>query len=198
MDFDEEKLENSDLKIVGDFRIFTSILLGKGQYGKVFLASLASEKISMNQKFFACKTLEKDKIKTSKKYEERVATEIGILKQLDHENIVKLIDVRSTINNFYLIFEYCSGKTLNDYRLMKKNKLKVLTEIEALSIIKKIVNGMVFCLSKQPPIIHRDLKPENILLQNGEIKISDFGFARLVHNSIDKNTYTTGIGILSF
>jgi serine/threonine protein kinase len=47
-----------------------------------------------------------------------------------------------------------------------------------------------------PPIIHRDLKPANILLEGGKVKISDFGFARLVENVSDKLQLTTNIGIL--
>lgn len=196
MEFSKNELKKSTLKKVGEFGIFLDIILGEGTYSKVYLTSKLSQGVSITDTFFATKTIDKNEINPNKRelFEERVYKEIFILQNLDHPNIVKLIDVRSTTNNFYLIFEYCKGGTLDDYR--KKKPSNKLLELEALEIIKQIADAMNFCVSKNPPIIHRDLKPANFLLQDGKIKISDFGFARLVENNEVKLKLTNKIGFL--
>ena len=199
MEFSKEKLEKSVLKKVGSFRIFQDIKLGSGTFGVVYLSSLYTpNEISLTDTFYAAKAINKKVIdpKRLAEFEEKIITEIVILKQLDHLNIVKLIDVRSTDNNYYLILELCKGGTLESYRRKKDNKR--LTETEALDIIRQIASAMIYCNQKEPPIIHRDLKPANILLHDGQVKVSDFGFARLVQNSYDKLKLTTNIGRLIY
>jgi serine/threonine protein kinase len=96
------------------------------------------------------------------------------MKQLDHPNIVKLHGFIRTMNNTYIITEFCGGGDLRDY--MKKHKR--MNEKEALRIMSEIVAG-VNELAKHD-IIHRDLKPANILVQDGVFKLTDFGFAKKV------------------
>ena len=196
MELTKEKLEKSILKRVGAFRIFQSVLLGEGTFGTVYLASMNSEEktISLSQTFYAAKAINKKDIDPKKlsRFEEAISTEISILRALNHQSIVKLIDVRSTENRFYLIFEYCSGGTLEAYR--KKKQGKVLMEEESREIVKQIAEAMIFCLDRETPIIHRDLKPANILMMNGMVKISDFGFARIVENNSEKLKLTINIG----
>jgi len=197
MEITKERLEKSILKKIGDFRIFQDILLGKGSFGEVYLSAKynSNKTISLSDQLYAAKAINKKAIDPKKlaKFEESVFKEIFILKNLHHPNIVTLIDVRSTENRFYLIFEYCSGGTLETYR-KSKGVNAVLLEAEALEITKQIAEAMQFCVTNNPPIIHRDLKPANVLLEGGKVKISDFGFARLVENTSDKLKLTTNIG----
>ena len=58
-----------------------------------------------------------------------------------------------------------------------------ISEILANHYLKELVNGYMVLYKKK--IIHRDLKPENILLNNGIIKIGDFGFARFMEGDQD-------------
>lgn len=53
-----------------------------------------------------------------------------------------------------------------------------LSEFQAIKILKDLVSGYMVLYHKK--IIHRDLKTENILLNNGVVKIGDFGFARFI------------------
>ena len=87
-------------------------------------------------------------------------------------HIIKFIEMLRTVNNYYLVYEYCNGGTLGDY-LKRKKKLK---EPEALHIFSQIKDAFA-CLAVDN-ILHRDLKPTNILFHDGVIKIADFGFCK--------------------
>lgn len=94
------------------------------------------------------------------------------MKKMDHNNIVKLLDVYQTNNNMYIVTEYCRDGDLRSY-IKKKKKLG---QTEAVKVLKDILNGFKYLNENQ--IIHRDLKPANILISEGVYKISDFGFAK--------------------
>lgn len=194
---DDERMETSNLKIIGDFRIFKDIKLGSGQYGVVYLASKKMHKISIKEPLLAVKTIDKknSKISSLEKFQTQIYSECQILTNLSHPNIVKLVDIRATSNNYYLFFEYCSGGNLQQYRKKKNNREKTFSEAEALQTVKQIASAMLHCNKQTPPIIHRDLKPANILLHDGQIKISDFGFARVLESSNEKLRLTAEIGI---
>ena len=93
------------------------------------------------------------------------------MRNLDHINIIKLIDSFKINNYIYLILEYCYYGNL--YKYIKKNKFN---EKNIQDIFRQIMSGIRYLKSKN--INHRDLKPQNILLTNDyTIKICDFGFA---------------------
>ena len=101
--------------------------------------------------------------------------EITILRELDHPNIVKLIDVVLNNSKLYLLFEYIEWD-LRKFLISYKDN--ILNENLIKSFLYKILDAVAFCHSKK--IIHRDLKPQNILTEkNGDIvKVADFGLAR--------------------
>lgn len=94
------------------------------------------------------------------------------MKKVEHDNIVRFLDVFQTCNNMYIISELCES---GDLKTLLKRRKK-LPEKEALGYLLDLMNGFQHLDSHE--IIHRDLKPANILLQNGKCKITDFGFAR--------------------
>ena len=105
----------------------------------------------------------------------RVKDEISILKQLNHENIVKFFGFFETNNQLLIKMEYVKYGTLSKWI---KNHKKI-TEEEASIILRQIFSAVVYLHGKQ--ICHRDIKPENIMLSrendlNG-IKIIDFGLS---------------------
>ncbi len=101
-----------------------------------------------------------------------IQSEIEIMKKVEHDNIVRFLDVFQTCNNMYIISELCES---GDLKTLLKRRKK-LPEKEALGYLLDLMNGFQHLDSHE--IIHRDLKPANILLQNGKCKITDFGFAR--------------------
>lgn len=77
-----------------------------------------------------------------------------------------------TVNNFYFVYEYCNGGTLES--LLKKEG--PLQEKLALEYFAQIVEA--FKVLNKNNIMHRDLKPDNILIHDGILKLADFGFCK--------------------
>ena len=77
-----------------------------------------------------------------------------------------------TNNNFYFIYEYCNGGTL-DGVITKEGKLQ---EKRALQIFGQLLEA--FKILNKYNIMHRDLKPDNIFFHDGIIKLGDFGFCK--------------------
>ena len=76
----------------------------------------------------------------------------------------------------YIIMEYAKGGTLKQQLKQRKEADCPYEKNELISIYKQLINGMKTINSQ---LVHRDIKPENILIQNGELKISDFGLAKM-------------------
>lgn len=85
-----------------------------------------------------------------------------------------MYDIKKTSNNIYIILEYCNEGDLDQY-LKKRKKF---TEEEALDFLIQILNG--FKTLVQNKIMHRDFKLANVMKHNGEVKIGDFGFSKLL------------------
>eukprot|EP00831_Metopus_contortus_P025719 TRINITY_DN2208_c0_g3_i1.p1 TRINITY_DN2208_c0_g3~~TRINITY_DN2208_c0_g3_i1.p1 ORF type:complete len:315 (-),score=65.47 TRINITY_DN2208_c0_g3_i1:68-1012(-) len=99
--------------------------------------------------------------------------EIALLKELNHPNIVKLIDVVHTEKKLTLVFEFL------DYDLKKKMDASPagLDVPTIKSFLYQLVRGIAFC--HQHKVLHRDLKPQNLLIdKNNVMKLADFGLAR--------------------
>jgi len=109
-------------------------------------------------------------------------TEVDILSQLDHPNVVKLYEIFDEDDCIYLVLEIMHGGELFE-RIVEKESY---TEKEASDTIRPIVDAIRYCHSIG--IIHRDLKPENLLYvtteEGSNIKVTDFGMARFVQDEL--------------
>lgn len=114
----------------------------------------------------------KKSINKSKKLTELFETEVNIMRDIDHPNILRCFELLETTNNYYMILQYCNGGDL-DRHVKKHTRLE---EQEALYFLKQILNG--FCELRSRKIMHRDFKLGNILLHNDKVIIGDFGFAK--------------------
>ncbi len=96
---------------------------------------------------------------------------------MNHQNIVKYysFDISDDNRHVEIVFQYAVRGCLKNY--IQQNG--PLTEAEAKKFMSQILNGLAYLHSCN--IVHRDLKCANILLMaNGQIKISDFGTAKLI------------------
>lgn len=114
--------------------------------------------------------------------------EIAILSQIDHPNVVKLVDTYEDKGHYCLIMELMQGGELFEV-IMKREKLQ---EADVHNLMVPVFDAVIHCHSQG--IVHRDIKPENLLLSDSSIedalvKIADFGLARSV--SIDDLATTT-------
>lgn len=96
-------------------------------------------------------------------------SEISLLKELKHPNIVKLEDVLMEENRLYLIFEFLSMDLKKYMDTLPADKLMEPELVR--SYLYQISNAMLFCHQRR--ILHRDLKPQNLLInRDGVIKVN--------------------------
>lgn len=103
-----------------------------------------------------------------------------MLRSCKNNNIVRLIDIKKTVNNIYLILEYCNE---GDLMAALKAKKKFSQE-EALEYFVQILHAFQTLVKSK--IMHRDFKLANVLKHDGVIKIADFGFAKLLGSEDEK------------
>ena len=157
--------------------------IGKGAFGTVYLTSIEG-----NPNFFATKIIKKS-VADSPKMKKYFHNEIEILKEIKHKNIMELIEIKQSEENYYLVCELCNGGSLhhcvNKYLSMYKTPF---SEEIVQYLMKQIIQALHYLHGLK--IIHRDLKLENILINfknkydkeilnlfGAEVKIIDFGFA---------------------
>ena len=156
---------------IKDYVVFKK-RIGKGGFSNIYKAY-----DKKNQRMVAIKEICLD---TLNKYKDSIKRETKIMKNLNHPNIVRLYDtiIDDTTDNIYLVLEYFSRGDFSKF--LKKRPLK---EKYAKKYLKQLASGLKYLLENK--IIHRDLKPQNILVTNlGDIKITDFGFARYFDNDM--------------
>jgi len=104
--------------------------------------------------------------------------EIDLLKSLQHNNIIKLVEYFEGPTTLAIVLEYASGGNLLEK--VKNSRESRFSEALAKPIFTQLLQAIQYIHEKQ--IVHRDLKLENILLENStsnNIKLTDFGVAKL-------------------
>ncbi|XP_026065192.1 serine/threonine-protein kinase WNK1-like isoform X9 [Carassius auratus] len=131
--------------------------------------------------------------KLSKSERTRFKEEAGMLKGLQHPNIVRFYDSWESPSKgrkcIVLVTELMTSGTLKTYlKRFKVMKIKVLR-----SWCRQILKGLHFLHTRAPPIIHRDLKCDNIFITGptGSVKIGDLGLATLKRSSFAKSVIGT-------
>jgi len=162
-------------------------LLGAGGMGRVYLAEDQMLGIPI-----AIKVL-RDILIQDPVAVKRLITEAKTSILLAHPNIVRLHNFEDGETTKFLVMEYVEGETL-DTRIANQGKL---SEADTRAITVEVCRGLEHAHSKK--VIHRDMKPGNVLLgKDGSIKISDFGLARLCHDSIARLTSQLSAGTLQY
>lgn len=115
--------------------------------------------------------------------------EAKLLEELKHPNIVRLYETLDLPDGVHLIFEFVSGKTLQ--QLLAERKRLPWTEIKPILI--PTAEGLSYAHGKG--LVHRDLKPANIMVaENGTIRLMDFGVARNYSDQVNPNEANPIIG----
>ncbi|ESO06520.1 hypothetical protein HELRODRAFT_64352 [Helobdella robusta] len=144
--------------------------LGEGSYGLVSKC----RNVESGQTVAIKKFPDSDRDKAVKKIAMR---EIKMLKQLNHDNLVNLLEVFNHKKKIYLVFEFLEKSVADEL----ENHLTGMIEPEVRGIMWQVLRGLKFCHDKN--VLHRDIKPENILMsKSGIVKLCDFGFARTLNH----------------
>ncbi|OHT01205.1 CAMK family protein kinase [Tritrichomonas foetus] len=154
---------------IGPYKL--SHTLGHGAFATV---KIAIHTFTLRE--YACKIIPKQRITTDKG---RILfeREIRITQQINHPNIVGLYDLLQDSLNYYVILELCPGGDM--FQLIVQEKK--LNENLIRYYLFQLIDGLKYLHDRN--ISHRDLKPENIMLDKDKnIKITDFGFAKLIKN----------------
>ncbi len=145
-------------------------VVGEGAYGIVYKC-----RNKETGKFVAIKKFKEVEDELVKKTMKR---ELRMLQRMHHENIVDFVEAFKRKGNLFLVFEY-----------VEKNLLEILQDSPR-GLEPKLIRHFMYQLCKaikylhDQNVIHRDVKPENLLVnENMDLKLCDFGFARLISGS---------------
>lgn len=126
---------------------------------------------NIDDRIVAVKILKEEYI-ANEEFRRRFKNESKYIAVLSHPNIVKVYDVSFGDRLQYIVMEYIEGITLKEYIQQQG----VIQPKEAVLFATQILRALQHAHDKG--IVHRDIKPQNImLLQNGSIKVTDFGIA---------------------
>ena len=154
-------------------------VIGGGSFGQVFLVTN-----TRNKKLYAIKHMIKRNLSKKLNSLESIYKEIYIQSRIDHPNILPILYVKETTNEFDLVLEYAKGGSL--FHFIRRRQY--LDENMAFSLFIQVVNAVYF-LHKND-LIHRDIKPENILLfENNVIKLCDFGWCVKLEKGQQRGTF---------
>jgi len=140
-------------------------LIGQGCFGKVYKGRRRYTGKVVALKFLSKRGKSDKDIKNFR-------LELGILRGLDHPNIIRLLDSCETVNEFVVVTEFAYGEL---YEIFQDDKH--LPEDQIKIIARQLVGALCYLHGKR--IVHRDMKPQNVLVGAGDVvKLCDFGFAR--------------------
>lgn len=120
----------------------------------------------------ALKILRQDRV-VSEEFLQRFLVEAKAIGRLSHKNIVTVYDVGKDNETIYIAMEYLEGRSFND--VMKENRMSINSFVDIGAQIAETLN-----YAHEKGIVHRDIKPSNIILtSDGQVKLTDFGIARI-------------------
>nr|XP_060637573.1 cyclin-dependent kinase 13 isoform X2 [Anolis sagrei ordinatus] len=165
-------------------------IIGEGTYGQVYKA-----RDKDTGEMVALKKVRLDNEKEG--FPITAIREIKILRQLTHKSIINMkeivtdkedaLDFKKDKGAFYLVFEYMD----HDLMGLLESGLVHFDENHIKSFMRQLMEGLDYCHKKN--FLHRDIKCSNILLNNrGQIKLADFGLARL-YSSEESRPYTNKV-----
>lgn len=134
---------------------------------------------NIDDRIVAIKIL-KEEYLSNEEFKRRFKNESKAIAVLSHPNIVRVYNVSFGDKLQYIVMEYVDGITLKEYI----EQQGVINWKEAVHFVGQILAALQHAHDKG--IVHQDIKPQNImLLQDGTIKVTDFGIARFSRSDVN-------------
>ena len=158
------RVEKKQVSVVdGKYKLGSS--LGKGGFGVVYEALNVETGDFVAVKQMSIHDMKQDEV-------DEIMSEITLLRNLDHPNIVQYIDNVKQDGYLHIVLEYMENGSLS--QIVKK--FGVFSEAVAMAYIKQVLDGLAYLHAQG--VIHRDIKGANILTtKDGLVKLADFGVA---------------------
>src|SRR5437867_7127724 len=172
----------SGQKVFGRYMLIK--ILGRGAMGIVWLARDEELERDVALKFLPDVVVHDRALLSELKRETRRSLE------LTHKNIVRIHDFVFNETSGCISMEYVDGDTLSNLRAEKERKVFEPDEIADWTI--QLCDALAYA-HNHAKIIHRDLKPANLMVnQRGDLKVSDFGIAHSLGDSVSRLTMEQG------
>ncbi|MAT13880.1 MAG: hypothetical protein CMJ46_01260 [Planctomyces sp.] len=167
---------------LGDFHLLRH--LGTGGMSSVFLAQQKSLHRQVALKLLKPELLENEEDET---YLKRFSQEAAAAAALNHPNIVQVYSIGEEQGYHYIAQEYVQGVNVRQF-IDKHGPLDLKL---AISLLRQTASALQ--KAGEIGIVHRDIKPDNILLnRKGQVKVADFGLARVVRQGNKMNLTQAG------
>lgn len=167
---------------IGPYRVEKRI--GQGGMGEVFQAVDPKQ-----DRLVAIKSIH-TRLNSHSEAFRRFEREVKLLSRLDHPVVPKIYDILNFRGYTCVVMELIEGFTLDS--VMVRGPLPLG---DALYVGREVADGLA--AAHRQKIVHRDIKGENIMVSHdGEVKILDFGIARVVEGERDSNTNLTRTGVI--
>jgi serine/threonine protein kinase len=167
--------------------------IGVGAFGQVYRAEVRGDMGFVSD--FAVKVLDSNVVADNPNVARQLGDEARILSQLDHPNIVKVVDFKhiehSVLGNVYFMVMECVRGTDIATILRRKRSLEVAIPATAILHMGLMVSDALAHAhafesrdGHQLCIVHRDLKPQNLMVNfRGQVKVLDFGIAKATEDN---------------
>ncbi len=165
-------------------RYYVLEIIGKGGFSVVYRV----KDVHTGQEYALKEYITSDPA-DQKKLLEGMERELAVLKHTSHPVLPKIFNLIKENGRFYLVMELVRGENLKQYITQKKP----LKTKELKKVMLQVCSGLYYLHSLEPPIIYRDLKPANIIrMEDGSIKLIDFGIAKRYRDDIDLDALAIG------
>ncbi len=129
----------------------------------------------------------RDELRLNARERDRFIIEAKTVASLHHPNIVDIYAIAEEGDDVYLVFEYVDGKTVHD-AIQAAGRLDPR---EAVRVAKSIGEALTFAHGRG--VIHRDMKPSNVMLSGRQVKVMDFGIARMAKDALTRYSMTNTV-----